>query len=202
MGLYKVFGANSETIFIFHKYYLSTAISLFCYAAMEELAFRGIIFQALNEKIGAVFSTLIMSGLFAIVHLANPGMTLIAFSNVLLAGVLLSVMYLKTQSLWLPIFFHFFWNYSTVAILDTPVSGMSSFQSLAIFDWTIPTSKVATLILGGNFGIEGGLATSFILILLSWLSWKYLPESKNIAKKIELRRENELELLNGAKNEN
>jgi membrane protease YdiL (CAAX protease family) len=201
VGLFFGFGASFDTVFVFHKYYLSTTIVIFCYAATEELIFRGILFQALVDKIGGIYSTLILSTLFALGHIMNPGMTLIAFSNVLLAGVLFSVMYLKTKSLWLPIFFHFFWNYSTVAILDTPVSGMSSFESLSIFDWTIPSSSVSNLILGGNFGIEGGLATTILLILMAWVSWKYLPESKNIARKIELRKQSELELLEGAKNE-
>ncbi len=196
-GLYKIFGATSEIVFNFHKYYLPTLLAIFCYAAIEEVVFRGIIFQALVDKIGGVYATLILSALFALVHIMNPGMTLIAFSNVLLAGVLFSVIYLKTKSLWLPIFFHFFWNYSTAAILDTPVSGTSFFESMVIFDWNIPKSQIATLMLGGDFGIEGGLIATFLLLLMSSLAWRFLPVSKNIAQKIELRKKSEIELLNG-----
>jgi membrane protease YdiL (CAAX protease family) len=153
---------------------------LFLGAFLEELLCRGIIFQALSSRLGGVIATLIMSSLFASLHLSNYGITVVSFLNVFLAGVVLSTMYLKTKSLWIPLSFHFFWNFLQVVAIDSPVSGIYYFSQYAILDWTVPTNAISSILLGGVFGIEGGIITTILLVLIFLLFLKFVRISQGI----------------------
>lgn len=134
-------------------------------AALEEVLFRGYPFQVLVNGIGAWPATLLASGLFSWAHLGNPGVTPLALANILLAGVLLSVAYLRTRSLWFATAVHLGWNWTMATLLDFPVSGLpldtplySAVETGA--DWWT----------GGPFGPEAGLAATAALALgTAWL---------------------------------
>lgn len=125
-------------------------------AAVEELMFRGFPLQVLCEGIGKWPGILVMSGFFGLVHLNNPNATLLGTVNTILAGVLLSLAYLKARSLWLPYAIHLGWNAGIGFILGLPLSGLD-LASL----WTTGVAGSDT-ILGGGYGPEGGLLTTFI----------------------------------------
>ena len=79
-------------------------------ALAEELMFRGYPFQRLVEAIGAAGAIVVFSVLFGVVHLSNPGASVWGLVNTVAIGVLLSIVYLRTRSLWLPWGLHFAWN--------------------------------------------------------------------------------------------
>lgn len=134
-------------------------------AAGEEVLFRGIVFQALFERFGGAVAVICMSLLFSVVHLFNPSMSALAFANVLLAGVLFSLMYIHTRSLWWPWAFHFGWNAAQHYLLASPVSGWSLGYPLLELH-AEGSGGLYRLMLGGDFGIEGGLAATCIVVLL------------------------------------
>jgi membrane protease YdiL (CAAX protease family) len=69
----------------------------------EELVFRGFLLPSVMEHMGYAWGIVIGSFIFAAVHLVfNPITLLIMFT----IGVVLSVLYIRTQSLWPGIFFH------------------------------------------------------------------------------------------------
>jgi len=72
----------------------------------EELLLRGYAFQALIEGTRPWVAVLALSVLFGLMHVDNPSVTVPAILNLFLGGTLLSVCYLKTRSLWLPIGIH------------------------------------------------------------------------------------------------
>ncbi|HMW35060.1 MAG TPA: type II CAAX endopeptidase family protein [bacterium] len=78
----------------------------------EEILFRGYIFQATGEGLGFVGATLLYSLLFGAAHLGNPNVSLFGIINIVLAGVLLSLAYIKTRALWMPIGIHIAWNFT------------------------------------------------------------------------------------------
>ncbi|MDA3843726.1 MAG: CPBP family intramembrane metalloprotease, partial [Candidatus Kapabacteria bacterium] len=124
--------------------------------------FRGILFQALLERFGIVISVSIGSVIFGLIHVVNESFTFFALLNIILAGVLLSMMYIRTRSLWLPISFHFFWNLGQATILNNYVSGI-------YFDIPVSTLNLYDLpvwLFGGYFGIEAGFITTFLLIVM------------------------------------
>ncbi len=127
-------------------------------AANEELVFRGYPLQVLMAGIGAWPAMILLSGLFGLLHHLNPGATWLGTTNTFLAGILLSVAYLRTRSLWFPFGIHIGWN---VAI--GPVSGyaVSGIQISSI--WTTEMSG-ADWFTGGAYGPEGGALGSVVMI--------------------------------------
>lgn len=134
-------------------------------AAFEEAVFRGYPFQVLVEWIGAWPATLFGAGTFAFLHAFNPNVTPLALLNIFVAGVLLSIAYLKTRSLWFATSLHLGWNWSMASLVDFPVSGY-------VFDTPLYTAvpRGSALWTGGEFGPEAGIVgTIAITIGIIWL---------------------------------
>ena len=157
---------------------------IFLSALIEELLFRGIIFQAIGERFGYVFTIVISGLIFAVGHCSNPHSNLISFINTFIAGILFGLMFWKTKSLYLPIIYHFCWNFSQSYLINSPVSGY-------IFDIgliEIKYEELNSLMFGTNYGFESGLLTTLILILTCIIVLKYMNTSPLISSKIWLRR--------------
>ena len=158
--------------------------SYFCYmlvillvsSLIEELFFRGIIFQALTERFGLTSSTIIISIGFSAVHYSNPHLTFISYLNIFLAGIFLSVLYNQTKSIIICLLSHFLWNFSQAFFLGSSVSGYDLGLNFLYFD----LSSLPVYLSGGDFGIEGGLITSFVLIINTLLIIKYIKPSPYI----------------------
>jgi membrane protease YdiL (CAAX protease family) len=126
----------------------------------EEVAFRGFPYACLIEGFGPVAATLCMSILFGILHALNPGSTLASILITMLAGLLLSVAWLRTHGLWLPWGFHFAWNASMGLLFGLPVSGITDFSSV------VQTRTFGRFwFTGGDYGPEGALLTAVVLLV-------------------------------------
>jgi hypothetical protein len=139
-------------------------------AFSEEIAFRGYILQNLREEWGTPVALLASSLLFALLHGLNPHFTPLALVGIALAGVFMAYGYLLTGSLWLPIAFHFTWNFAQGPLFSFPVSGLASEGLLLLERGDSPS-----LITGGAFGPEGGLLGVIAILLgllLLWLWWR------------------------------
>lgn len=148
-------------------------------ATNEELMFRGYPFQRLVESLGAVGAVALLSAVFGAMHLTNPGATPLSSLNTVLASVLLSVAYLRTRMLWLPIGIHFAWNFVQSFGLGMPVSGIVipvTFLSAELREPAVVT--------GGSYGAEGGLLATLVLLLGTAFLWR----SKSIYTSNEARR--------------
>jgi hypothetical protein len=129
-------------------------------ALAEEVAFRGYTFRRLIEAIGPVAATIVMSLLFGLGHVLNPGATWASTLVTILAGVLLSVAWLRTHGLWLGWGLHFAWNASMGILFGLPVSGINDFASI------VQTRAFGRLWLtGGDYGPEGAGFTVIVLML-------------------------------------
>ncbi|MEX0912222.1 MAG: type II CAAX endopeptidase family protein [Gemmatimonadota bacterium] len=127
-------------------------------AAWEEAVFRGYPFQALVEWVGAWPATFIASAIFSALHAANPNVTPLGLANIFLAGVLLSVAYLRTRSLWFATALHVGWNWTMASLLDFPVSGLD-FETPVYTG--VPTGPAWWT--GAAFGPEAGLVGTVVL---------------------------------------
>jgi membrane protease YdiL (CAAX protease family) len=142
-------------------------------AVLEELLFRGFVFQRLVDGIGAPAALLLMAALFAIAHWGNPGMegsTLVwATIDTGLGAILLGLAYLRTGSLALPIGIHFGWNWIQGSLLGFDVSGLT--QS----GWLLPHLLAKPQwMTGGAFGPEASIFSVVVdatAVLLLW-RWK------------------------------
>jgi membrane protease YdiL (CAAX protease family) len=135
-------------------------------AANEELIFRGYPLQVLLRGIGPWAAVILISCAFGFVHKDNANATWLSIVNTILAGVFLSLAYLKTRSLWLPLGIHFGWNSGLAVVLGFPVSGMQT-ASILTTHVTGPSE-----ILGGGYGPEGGYLGTVIFLAATVVVYK------------------------------
>jgi hypothetical protein len=128
-------------------------------ATNEELIFRGYPFQKLVESVGPAAAVALSSASFGLAHLGNAHHTWISTLNTMLMGIPLSVAYLRTRSLWMPIGMHFSWNYLQGFVFGLPVSGYTFSPSLL-------TGQVhgAGWLTGSAYGPEGGLLCTMAVV--------------------------------------
>lgn len=132
-------------------------------AIIEELIFRGLMFQAIDKLGGKPLALAVTSLFFGVAHLGNPGATLwSAFAIALEAGVLLGAAFLWRRNLWFAMGLHFAWN-AIEGLLGIPVSGHSA---AGLF--TVEVNGAA-LLTGGDFGLEGSIVPVVISLLISIL---------------------------------
>ena len=130
-------------------------------AVIEELIFRGLVFQAIEKMGGSWIALVVTSIFFGIVHLGNPGATIWgAFSISIEAGVLLGAAFLWRRNIWFVIGLHFFWN-TIQGLLSIPVSGH---HSTGLF--TVEVAGPA-LLTGGEFGLEASIVTVIMGLLIA-----------------------------------
>ncbi|MCL4416432.1 MAG: CPBP family intramembrane metalloprotease, partial [Actinobacteria bacterium] len=177
--------------------FIYLSLIIFIEAIIEEILFRGIIFQAVLERYGITIAILLNSILFGLGHLANPSINFYAIINIILAGVLFSGMYIKTKSLWMPISFHFFWNWFS-ALIGSPVSGIDFNISITNISWL----ELPAWLFGGSFGLEGGFFATILLFISGFITLKYSNVSPYLASILFERRYYESLILNKLKIDN
>jgi membrane protease YdiL (CAAX protease family) len=150
--------------------------TLLVVALAEEVGFRGFGYRRLIDAIGPIKATLILSAIFGIAHIFNPAANWISVLITMLAGILLSIAWLRTHGLWLGWGLHFAWNATMGVLFGLPVSGITDFSTV------VRTRAVGRLwITGGAYGPEAAsftLAALIIAIVAAFLltrdySWNY-----------------------------
>jgi uncharacterized protein len=128
-------------------------------AVGEEIIFRGAVYRLFEEGFGTTVAIVLSGLLFGLIHAGNHGATLASSTAIALeAGVLLAAAYALTRSLWLPIGFHFGWNFTEGGIFGTAVSGGAV---KGLFNVRLVGSEGLT---GGDFGPEASVVTVVICL--------------------------------------
>ena len=135
-------------------------------AAFEELLFRGYPLQILMKGMGFWPGMILMSCIFGLMHSNNQNASRLGVFNTIVAGMMLSLAYLKTRSLWLPYGIHLAWNVGTGMVVGFPLSGFG-----VVSLWTTHISGRPE-ILGGAYGPEGGLVGTVIFLAGAIAVWK------------------------------
>jgi membrane protease YdiL (CAAX protease family) len=131
-------------------------------AVTEELMFRGVALQAIEQRWGSRVAVAVTALFFGAAHLANPGATL--WSGLAIAaeaGVMLGAAFLWRRSIWLVVGVHFAWN-TAEQLLGVPVSGHTPDARL----WTVHVTG-SPLLTGGSFGMEASVIPVVIGLLLA-----------------------------------
>ncbi len=139
---------------------------------LEELLFRGFVFQRLVDGIGPWPALVTMALLFALVHWGNPGMqgaTVVwATIDTALGAILLGLAYLRTRQLALPIGIHFGWNWAQGALLGFDVSGVDQ------AGWLLPEMLgKPQWLTGGTFGPEASIFAVLVDAAAALLMWRW-----------------------------
>lgn len=147
------------------SYFLNVIVLIFLWAAIEEVIFRGIVFQALLERFNPYLIILLSAVFFSVSHLLNQGTGFLALTNVFLAGIFFGLAYYTTKSLLMTIYYHVLWNAGTQLLFSSPVSGFDFEIGLIRLDFNAISDKYIW-IFSGPFGIEQGLITTLTFLIL------------------------------------
>ncbi|QYF95162.1 CPBP family intramembrane metalloprotease [Massilia sp. PAMC28688] len=130
----------------------------------EELMFRGVIFGVAHRALGTRWAIVISSAIFALGHLPNEGVSMLAVAALVAYGVLQAALYLNTRRLWVCIGTHIAWNYCVGQVFSSVVSGHASDAGLLRGQF-----MGDALLTGGAFGVEGSLVT--VLLIACVAAW-------------------------------
>jgi membrane protease YdiL (CAAX protease family) len=136
-------------------------------AAAEEALMRGDLIQALAEAWGGGWALWVTSFLFGILHLGNPNTSWVGLLNILVAGLFLGVIYLRTASLWWATGAHLGWNWTHGFLADLPVSGLELVDTPLLE----PVTRGPDWLSGGSFGPEGSVVSTAVLLVWTVLLW-------------------------------
>jgi membrane protease YdiL (CAAX protease family) len=147
-------------------------------AAAEEAFLRGYPLQALTEKLGPALALAGTAVVFGALHLSNPGVTMIGTLNVMVAGIFLGIVYLRTGSLWWATGAHLGWNWAHGYLADVPVSGLELLDA-PFYEGVM---RGPGWLGGGDFGPEGSVLATVLVVGASVWCWrtKWLRPSETV----------------------
>lgn len=129
--------------------------------ASEELLCRSYLMVSLSRSLPPWICATVNALLFSLLHVENPGVTVIALVNIFLFGIFASLLTLRRGSVWIVCALHTLWNFAQGNLFGIPVSGLGGLPSPLRAE--VAEGKWQTLINGGAFGLEGGLAVTVVL---------------------------------------
>jgi membrane protease YdiL (CAAX protease family) len=132
----------------------------------EEMLFRGYAFQVLVAYMGPYATVLPFGILFGLAHRDNLNASMLSLVNTCAWGILLGYAFLRSGDLWLPTGLHLGWNWA-LPLFGVNLSGFTMKVTGYALHWRIGTQWS-----GGDYGPEGGLLTSGIVMLLFLFLWK------------------------------
>ena len=146
VGAFQITGNNGWPIM------LATIPGFILTGVLEEVVMRGILFRILEQWLGSWIALAISAAIFGLLHLLNPGATLLNAAAISIeGGVLLAAAYMVTRRLWLCIGIHIAWNFTQGGVFSVAVSGGASTgllrAKMAGPDW----------LTGGSFGVEASV---------------------------------------------
>lgn len=148
----------------------------------EETFARGYLLRNLAEglklpffstRTALVLAWILSSAVFSLLHIFNPGASIISTLNLILAGLFLGFGYLLTGELAIPIGLHITWNFFQGNVFGFPVSGTDSPATIIAIQ-----QKGPEIITGGSFGPEAGLVgiaamLTGSLMIYFWVQKRY-----------------------------
>lgn len=125
----------------------------------EEFIFRGYLMNTIGGKHSAASALTVSSIAFALAHITNPGLSILAFINLVLFAVFAGLYMICFDDIWGACAIHSIWNFTQGNIFGISVSGTGEAESL------LRTAAVSSRswLTGGKFGIEGSIFTTIVL---------------------------------------
>ena len=142
---------------------LFALISVFIQSTGEELWCRGFLYERINVHYPLWVAILINSTLFGLLHVFNPGATVLAIADIMICGLSYSLLRWYTGSIWAAMGIHTGWNFTQNFLFGLPNSGLVSEVSVFHLDAANGTTN---LIYDYLFGVEGALPAVLVDLLL------------------------------------
>lgn len=129
--------------------------------AAEEMMTRGWVLPVLSKYYGIKGAVILSSLAFGAMHLLNSHVSVLAILNVVLYGIFACLYALKENGLWGIFANHAIWNWMMGSVFGFAVSG-NSLDNISLFRITL---SGPTFVTGGDFGPEGGVIVTAILLI-------------------------------------
>ena len=176
LGLLLGFGMNGVCILLawlhgdidlsvgrFEAVYLICALLCVCVqSGAEELVTRGYMMSALRQRYHAWVAIAVNSLFFGVLHLLNPGITVLSFLQIVLIGLAFSLIVYYLDSLWMCIAIHTAWNFTQNFLFGLPNSGIVSESSFLHLE-----GATNSLFYDAVFGIEGSVTGVVVVALVA-----------------------------------
>lgn len=151
----------------------------------EEFSFRGYLQYTLTQGVGFWPAAVLLSILFGLAHAGNPGESKAGLASVVCFALLFCLFLRRTGNLWLPVGFHFGWDWGQTFFYGVPDSGLLPYHNL--FNCSFSGPRWLT---GGTVGPEASVFTPIVLGVVAiifagiWRENRYvirLPKTPQIA---------------------
>ena len=129
--------------------------------AQEEFLCRGYFMNTLGGKHSVYVAVAVSSVAFSLLHLMNEGVSVLGLVNIALYGVLMGFYMICFDNIWGACGIHTMWNFAQGCIFGVLVSGQRIGDPIV----HPVINENMTLLNGGDFGIEGGIACTAVLLL-------------------------------------
>ena len=162
-----VFGAQLTGSFTLHRAPVSAGMPVLFFLAIliqagaEEFTFRFFLYQKLLQK--NCNPSLAVAGnvlLFLVLHLMNAGLNMVGALQIVLMGILLSLLAADENKIWEAIAFHTAWNASQSLLFGLKNSGTDS-----VVSFFLPESVRSGFFYDAAFGVEGSIGACLVLFL-------------------------------------
>jgi membrane protease YdiL (CAAX protease family) len=151
------------------RYAVAWGAVFYAVGISEEFAFRGYLLFSIARRRRFWWAALIVSAIFAAVHVPNPGENAFGILQVFVVGMLFCLMIQRTGNLWFAVGFHAAWDWAETFFYGTPDSGLLGVGRL--LNTSAPGPNWLT---GGSAGPEGSVLALAVLLLCALLvHWRF-----------------------------
>lgn len=147
----------------------------------EEVICRGYLLVSLSRRNSVWYSVILSSGVFMAMHMSNEHVTVLAYINLFLCGLLFGLLFVESGSIWMVAALHSGWNFLQGNIFGISVSGIAKASS--VFDSSF--SDGWSFMNGGDFGLEGGLAVSIVLAVGIYVVYRRMERRGMLVKRMQ-----------------
>jgi membrane protease YdiL (CAAX protease family) len=139
----------------------------------EEFSFRGYLQFTLTTGMGFWPSAILLSALFGLAHMGNPGESIFGLLSVVLFGLLFCLFLRRTGNLWWAVGFHAGWDWGQTFFYGVPDSGIPPYHNL--FGSAFDGPRWLT---GGSVGPEASVFTPIALVTVAILFTRVYRENR------------------------
>jgi len=141
--------------------FLLLLFAVFVQSGAEEISSRLFLYQKLARRYRHPAVPIAVSSLFfAVMHGLNPGMTPVAFAQILVIGALFALLIYYYDALGACIAMHTAWNFTQNILYGLPNSGVTSLYSVFKLD-----AASSGFFFDPVFGVEGSIGAVILLVL-------------------------------------
>ena len=147
--------------------FLVIFVAVFVQSSAEELLCRVFVYHRLMRRYGKpTLAVLVNSAFFALNHIFNDGISVLAMLNIFLYGLLFSAMVIYLDSPWATMTAHTAWNFCQNILLGLPNSGHVLSYSVFKLETAAATDSFAYSV---AFGLEGTITACVTLFVVAAL---------------------------------